>query len=143
MIDEFEKHQFGSEGYKKAKDSLGPALTYHFKNNRHHPEYNRQNEEWKPISGFEGHYEVSNYGDIRSVDRTISRPKQGDFVKKGQLLTQYVTPKGYCRTQLQVGDKCKNVMVHYIVAKAFIPNPKGKPTIIILMDAKLITMSPI
>ena len=128
-IDEFEKHQFGSEGYKKAKDSLGPALTYHFKNNRHHPEYNRQNEEWKPISGFEGHYEVSNYGDIRSVDRTISRPKQGDFVKKGQLLTQYVTPKGYCRTQLQVGDKCKNVMVHYIVAKAFIPNPKGKPTI--------------
>lgn len=38
-IKEFDKHQFGTEGYKKAKESLGPALEHHFKHNRHHPEH--------------------------------------------------------------------------------------------------------
>lgn len=128
-IDDFNKHPFGTDGYNKAKESLGDAVRHHYAHNRHHPEYNRQNEEWRPVVGFEEHYEVSNYGNVRSVDRIISRSTQGDFVKKGQLLAQYVTPKGYCRTQLQAGDKCKNVMVHYLVAKMFIPNPKNKPTI--------------
>lgn len=38
-IDEFEKYPFGSEGYNKAKESLGPAVLHHYKHNRHHPEH--------------------------------------------------------------------------------------------------------
>lgn len=38
-IDEFDKHPFGSEGYAKAKESLGPAVVHHYKHNRHHPEH--------------------------------------------------------------------------------------------------------
>lgn len=38
-IDEFDKHQFGSDGYVKAKDSLGSAVVHHYKHNRHHPEH--------------------------------------------------------------------------------------------------------
>ena len=37
-IDEFEKHPFGSDGYFKAKESLGPSVVHHYKHNRHHPE---------------------------------------------------------------------------------------------------------
>ena len=37
--DEFEKYPYGSDGYNKAKESLGPAIIHHFKNNRHHPEH--------------------------------------------------------------------------------------------------------
>jgi hypothetical protein len=38
-IDEFDKHPFGTEGYKKAKESLGPSVQHHYKHNRHHPEH--------------------------------------------------------------------------------------------------------
>jgi len=38
-IDEFEQHPYGSDGYRKAKESLGPSLVHHYKHNRHHPEY--------------------------------------------------------------------------------------------------------
>jgi hypothetical protein len=38
-IDEFEQHAYGSDGYHKAKESLGPAVLHHYKHNRHHPEH--------------------------------------------------------------------------------------------------------
>ena len=129
VINEFAKYPYGSPEREKLFASIQPAVDHHQKNNRHHPEYNRQLEEWKPVLGFEGHYEVSNYGDIRSIDRVVKREKQGNITKKGQLLVQYVTPKGYCRIQLRDGNKYKNAMVHDIVAQAFIPNSSNKPTV--------------
>jgi hypothetical protein len=39
LIDEFEKHPYGSEGYNKAKAAIKPATDHHFKHNRHHPEH--------------------------------------------------------------------------------------------------------
>ena len=39
MIDEFEKHPYGSKGYDAAKASIKSATDHHFKHNRHHPEY--------------------------------------------------------------------------------------------------------
>lgn len=38
-IDDFEKHPYGSEGYYKAKEALGPSVVHHYANNRHHPEH--------------------------------------------------------------------------------------------------------
>lgn len=38
-IDEFDKHPFGTDGHKKAKESLGPSVQHHYKHNRHHPEH--------------------------------------------------------------------------------------------------------
>ena len=38
-IDDFEKHPFGTDGYKKAKESLGEAVKHHYAHNRHHPEH--------------------------------------------------------------------------------------------------------
>lgn len=120
---------YGSQEYNDFKKAMGPALVHHYAKNRHHPEYQRQNEEWRPIVGFEEHYEVSNYGDVRSKDRIVERSKTGDCFKAGKIRTQYVTPKGYCRLQLQSGENRRNALVHVLVAEAFLPNPENKPEV--------------
>ena len=38
-INEFEQHTYGTDGYHKAKESLGEAVVHHYKHNRHHPEH--------------------------------------------------------------------------------------------------------
>lgn len=127
VIDEFEEASFGSPRYNDAKAAIAEATKHHYENNRHHPEHNRQLEDWKPVPDFENSYFVSNFGEIKSIERIVTRKKQGDIKKKSQILHQYVTPKGYCRVQLNDGKRCKNLMVHDIVAMAFIPNVEHKP----------------
>lgn len=79
-------------------------------------------ERWAAIKGYEGLYEVSNTGKIRSLDRLVSRP-QGNFVKKGRILKCNLNNKGYFRVQLidSSGGK-KQLFVHRLVADAFIPH---------------------
>jgi hypothetical protein len=121
---------YGSEEYEEFRKKMGDALAHHYAYNRHHPEYRRRDEEWRPVVDFEGHYEVSNYGDVRSITRKVERRGlTGSLVKEGQLLHQYLTPKGYCRLQLQAEGKSRNVFVHVLVARAFIPNPDNKPEV--------------
>lgn len=121
---------YGSKEYDGFRAAMKPALDHHYANNRHHPEFQRQDEEWCPVVGFEGIYEVSNYGDVRSLDRVVERDgPTGNFRKDGQTLTQFVTPKGYCRVQLQAGSRCRHAMVHVLVAESFIPNPDDKPEV--------------
>jgi hypothetical protein len=121
---------YGSPEYEGFRKAMGPALDHHYAKNSHHPEFNRQNEVWLPVVGFEGHYEVSNYGDIRSVDRVVERSgPTGDLFKPGKAMEQYVTPKGYCRVQLQAGKNRRHAMVHVLVAEAFLANPDSKPQV--------------
>jgi len=47
-------------------------------------------EKWKDISGFEGYYEASNYGRIRSLDREIPHPRLHKQFVKGQILSQSI-----------------------------------------------------
>lgn len=120
---------YGSDEYNQCLKEMAPALKHHYMHNRHHPELFSQ-EEWKDIVGFEGHYEVSSHGNVRSIDRVVSRSgPQGDTFKKGQILNQYVTPKGYRRVQLRLEGNAQNYMVHRLVAEAFIPNPGGRPQV--------------
>lgn len=115
---------FGSEGYKKHREKVREALDHHYANNRHHPEWEDFNMvEWKDIKGYEGLYQISNHGDVRSLDRIVKRAKQGDFVKKGKRMKSYVTPKGYLRIQLSKEGKSSNFMVHRLVAEHFVDNP--------------------
>jgi len=121
--------KYGSPEYSKLLDLIKPALESHYRKNNHHPEWFLFQEEWKPVVGYENIYEVSNYGQIRSVTREIEREKMGNLDKKGQILRSCITPAGYCRIQLQKDGACKNFFVHQLVAKAFIPNPKNKPIV--------------
>lgn len=79
---------------------------------------------WKPISGFEGLYEVSNHGDVRSLTRYI---KHDYFMqkRKGMTIRQSTSKTGYKRVTLTKNGKPHYFNVHRLVAQAFIPNPNN------------------
>lgn len=77
-------------------------------------------EEWKQIKGYEGHYDISNHGRIKSHQR-------GDpFIMKQS--THY---KGHKYIYLMIGGRKnrKKFFVHRLVACAFIPNPENKDVV--------------
>ena len=88
------------------------------------------NEIWKPIKGYEGFYEVSNLGRVRSLDRTeYIRNKAGGITarqKRGKILKPHLDSRG---CYLHVGLRGKSTNVHRIVAKTFIDNPNGYPEV--------------
>ena len=93
-------------------------------------------ENWKPIPCYEGLYEVSNLGRIRSMDRFIyQRSKWGMMMKrpvKGRILNG-CTPskhKRYLKVYLASPTiKGKSCEIHRLVALAFVPNPQNKATV--------------
>lgn len=79
---------------------------------------------WKPIKGYEGYYEVSNLGRVRSVERIVER-KDGSIRRyKGKILSPCF-PHGYAHVNLARNGKYKSVKVHRLVAESFIPNPNN------------------
>lgn len=83
---------------------------------------------WKPIKDYEGCYEASNLGRIRSLDRWVSNGK-GIRLAKGKVL--HPTPKhhNYLTVLLSKDGVKKRRHVHRLVAQAFIPNPDDLPQI--------------
>lgn len=77
---------------------------------------------WKKVVGFEKFYEVSNFGNIRSLDRIDSF---GRF-HKGIVLRQKATRFGYNEVGLSINGVHKHAKVHRLVAEAFLENPKKK-----------------
>ena len=78
-------------------------------------------EVWKPIYGYEGIYEVSNFGNVRSVDRI-------DFAGrhlKGKLFSTKAK-EGYVTVRLSKNRNITTFKIHQLVAEAFILNPEGK-----------------
>lgn len=70
-------------------------------------------EEWQPVHGYEGLYEVSSAGRIKGK----------------RLLSLRLTSDGYRNVRLSKGGKCKNARVHRLIAIAFLPNPDGLPEV--------------
>ena len=81
-----------------------------------------EKEEWKSVVGFEGLYEVSNTGSVRSVDRIV-RSRWGGMKKHGVMLKQQTSRKGYKTIVLHKENYFYQKQVHRLVAEAFIPNP--------------------
>ena len=82
-----------------------------------------KNEIWKDIEGYEGLYQVSNFGRVRSLDRTITCPNRwGKFSErryKGRILTPGVDTKGYEFVELYANSHSL-IRVHRLVAYAFV-----------------------
>lgn len=76
-------------------------------------------EVWKEVTGYEGYYEVSSLGNIRSVDRVNSIGRQ----YKGRNIKSRVDKAGYKDVMLSKDGTQKRFKVHRLVALAFIENP--------------------
>lgn len=89
-----------------------------------------ESEIWKDVPGFEGLYQVSHVGNVRSVTRTITRSDGRVYVKQGKLLKSFVTNKGYEYVMLNDAQHKQHLKtVHRLVAQAFIPNPNSLPIV--------------
>jgi hypothetical protein len=81
---------------------------------------------WKNIKGYEGKYQVSNLGRIKSLYRWNGKA----FYKREHIMESYINNKnGYIYIALMKNNKNKNCRLHRLVAEAFIPNPENKPQV--------------
>jgi len=83
---------------------------------------------WKDIKGYEGIYQVSNLGNVRSVDRTLRGNSGRVRFYNGQPTTQYEIG-GYLHVCLSKNGTPKHKKVHRLIAIAFVPNQNNKPFI--------------
>ena len=79
-------------------------------------------EKWKEIPGYDGDYQVSNLGRIRSF-------KKWNDGRKSRILKPSTNSYGYHFVMLSKNGKQTPKTIHRLIAKAFIPNPKNKRTI--------------
>lgn len=84
---------------------------------------------WKDIVGYEGSYQVSNLGRVKSLSRTFIRKNGSPFLVKERILKPRLDTKGYPRVMLCIRKVKKNCAIHRLVAMAFIPNPTNKPDV--------------
>ena len=89
------------------------------------------NELWKPVKYYEGSYEISNYGRVKSIERTVY--KQDGVTVCGHIKEHYVTQHdnghGYLFVNLWKNNKSKREYVHRLVALTFIDNPDNLPQV--------------
>lgn len=86
---------------------------------------------WKDIPGYEGYYQISNLGRVKTLERILpnNRFKNVLCVHKEKIMKQNNDTKGYPAVTLRVNNVIKTLRVHRLVAQAFIPNPENKPQI--------------
>lgn len=77
-------------------------------------------EEWKDIKGYEGLYQISNYGRARSLDRYIVDSWGRKYKIKGKMIKNKINKKGYLFTYLSKNGNNKNYQTHRLVAEAFL-----------------------
>lgn len=83
-------------------------------------------ETWKDVRGYEGLYQVSDLGRIRSCGRVCNSKNNSHQCKRPRILTQEINMSGYCRVRLfnAVGD-ARHYQVHRLVYEAFVGDCVG------------------
>jgi hypothetical protein len=87
-----------------------------------------QIEIWKDVIDFEGIYQVSYFGNIKSLRRYVFYQNKKMIIKEKQLKLR-LNKAGYYQINTNKTKKVKTFLVHRLVALAFIPNPENKPQV--------------
>ena len=82
-------------------------------------------EEWKDIPNYEGLYQISNYGIVKS----LSKHKRNNSISQEMLLKNHINDSGYCVVELHKNKSRKVFRVHRLVAELFITNEQQKPCV--------------
>lgn len=83
---------------------------------------------WRDIKGYEGLYQISNYGRVKSLERYVKHYKGGVRLKK-EIILEPVIVCGYFKVNLYKENILKQFSIHRLVAQAFIPNPDNLPEV--------------
>lgn len=84
-------------------------------------------EEWRDIEGYEGLYQVSSLGRVKSLNRKVRAKNNSIAIKKGKILKPVHHHSGYLVVSLRdYKSKLSQKSIHRLVAKAFILNPENK-----------------
>lgn len=91
-----------------------------------HQPTHTQPEEWRPVLGYEGRYEVSNYGKVKSIPRLVTGRNGVTQRVAGGMKKPTANLDGHFQTMLYRDNKYKRVYVHQLVLVAFVgPRPDG------------------
>lgn len=125
----------GKFGYQvtlswKIDEHLGTCKTYNSLAELNAEWEDAPEEEWRAIPGYEGYYEVSSLGNVRSLDKEIrANIVNNEYVNRPGRLLKQKEVKGYKTVSLCVDYEATTWRVHRLVAMAFIPNPDSKPQV--------------
>lgn len=78
------------------------------------------NEVWKDVQGYEGLYQVSNLGRVKSLDRYVPHKRMGRKFCKGGLMATHINNSGYVTVNLCKHNKYTSYDIHRLVAMAFL-----------------------
>ena len=89
---------------------------------------------WKDVPRYEGYYQVSNLGRVKSLCRIVNHSK-GHAVRKECILNGTINNKGYTKVRLQICNVYKVFAVHQLVAMAFLDHiPNGMSSVVDHID---------
>lgn len=128
-----------SDFSKNSKERSGYASSckdcYHLLYRSKHPSKlppveSLENEEWLPVVGYEGLYEVSNMGRVKSIERDMITISNKRYRRPGKIIKLHPDCKrGYLIMQLHKKGVAVSYSIHRLVALAFIPNPDNLPEV--------------
>lgn len=86
---------------------------------------------WKDIKDYEGLYQVSNLGNVKSLSKVILKKGKYPFLCKETILKKNIDFYGYVKVVLRKNNVCKTIKNHQLVAIAFLNHTQNKNTLVV------------
>jgi len=86
-------------------------------------------EKWVDIINYEGLYQISSFGRIKSMNRIVNTKDGHKKHLKSTVLKQYIRDSGYLKAAISKDCRLKTFDIHRLVGIYFVPNPEKKPEV--------------